>query len=309
MSIQWPSELNQYFNKQGFAYTDEGGVIRTEMQVGYAEARSLLSDSVWRVRGNIHIPTILFLTLVDFFENTLKNGTLRFQMVDPSAPSQKWLWRFKEPFALTAYGGEMLTVFLDLERIPGTLSVNDSPLISSSDISKKKKLLVDPTTQPSVFNQYVIAAGDIQWPDELSSCYLQEGFMYGPVKATINSKMGAGLGKSRRRFTLAPWKLRGGIFVDLNQRVLLDAFVKDSLDNGAFPFVKADPILPARSFKWRLEEPLSYSPRYGGLWQVMLSLSRLPVTPVLVSAFDTASGLVDDSTAHLTNDVSSWLAA
>lgn len=116
----FPTKLNQYFNKQGFSYADEGGVIRTEMQVGFAEARSLLSDSVWNLKGTIHIPSNLFLVMVTFFEDTLKDGTLRFSMIDPTEQSHKWLWRFKTPFIVTAYGGEMLTVLLDLERVPGT---------------------------------------------------------------------------------------------------------------------------------------------------------------------------------------------
>lgn len=120
MSLHFPNKLDQYFNKQGFSYQDEGGVIRTEMQVGYAEARSLLSDSVWNLKGTINIPNNLFLTLVSFFEGTLQDGTLRFYMADPMSQKHKWLWRFKSPFIVTAYGGEMLTVLLDLERIPGT---------------------------------------------------------------------------------------------------------------------------------------------------------------------------------------------
>lgn len=129
----------------------------------------------------------------------------------------------------------------------------------------------------SSFDHYVIEAGEIPWPSELPSCYLQAGFAYSPVKATVNHTMGAGLGKQRRRFTKAPWLLQGILVLTSSQRFLLDAFIKDTLDNGALTFLKPDPILSQRLYGWRFEEPLAYAPRHGGTWQVMIKLSRLPL--------------------------------
>jgi len=121
--ITWPSEIDDVFRKLGFSYVSDDAVIRTEMQIGFAEARQTHSDPVWIARGAFTISMDLFDTFVDFYETTLKNGTLRFQKRDPLDETINWLWRFASQPMFVPYGGVGMIVSVELERIPATDTV------------------------------------------------------------------------------------------------------------------------------------------------------------------------------------------
>ena len=118
--IEWPSELDQYFQEAGFAYSAREGVVRDSIQTGFPQARSTHSDVVWDVTGKIFLPYDQFESFSAFYATTLAHGALRFRKADPVEQYITWEWRFTKPFAVTALGGEMLQVNMVLERCPAT---------------------------------------------------------------------------------------------------------------------------------------------------------------------------------------------
>lgn len=124
--IVWPEQLG-CFLIAGYSEGSNEAVIRTDMQVGFAQARSTHSDPVWFVQGSVVIPFLYFDALVDFYEIQLKNGAKRFQMQDPINHDLAWNWRFTAPFTVTPAGSGYLNVSMSLERIPGTMFAHKAP--------------------------------------------------------------------------------------------------------------------------------------------------------------------------------------
>jgi len=144
----------------------------------------------------------------------------------------------------------------------------------------------------------------VWYPTTLPDCFLQEGFSYGPVKSTVRAPMTSGLPKVRNRYRIVPWKMSGKMIVDDNQRHILDDWVKDDLRNGAKTFWKADPIIAARSWEWRLAAPTEYSPFVPGSYMVTMSMDRLPQDP---GDLEGGFSLVDAVGNHLTDELSAVL--
>lgn len=143
------------------------------------------------------------------------------------------------------------------------------------------------------------------FPGGLPQCFLQQGFVYGPVESTHRFAPAAGLGKARRKALVESWKLSGQFIVTLDQKNLLDSFVKDVLRNGSLPFTKVDPIIPTTIYIWRFSSPQAYVPYGPERYITTLDLERLPVRG------ETTIGgwaLVDEIDQRLTDDpAEAWL--
>ena len=124
------------------------------------------------------------------------------------------------------------------------------------------------------------STGEEPWyPDHLPKWFFQRGFSYEPVKSTNRVAVDTGLTKVVGNFTLIPWKLTGSFLVNESEKNDLDTFIADEIENGALPFWKADPFVPARGWLWRLESPPQYVPAVRDLYLVTLRLDRLPENP------------------------------
>lgn len=140
----------------------------------------------------------------------------------------------------------------------------------------------------------------------IDTCFLLQGFSYGPHKAQVYTSMGVGMPKVRPRFTFSPWKLEGQIVVTTAQKAQLDAWIKDTLQNGVVPFLMLDPLNDIKRWLWRFNKPLTYTCLAPGYFRTTLSLDRLPDFYLNIPGVD---GLVDAYGNHLMDNYKHWLGA
>lgn len=118
----WPQDLESCFLVAGWTEEFQQAAIQSDMTSGFPESRETHSDPVVHVTGRIVIPRLQFTTLYHFYENTLKDGCLRFRRTDPADPSKTYDWRFRSPPIVSPLSdGEHLAATMSLERIPATL--------------------------------------------------------------------------------------------------------------------------------------------------------------------------------------------
>ena len=78
----WPSDIPQSFQQSGFSDEPMGGVIRTDMDTGYAKVRRRFTSVTDMWSGTMVMTTTELATFKSFFKNTIKYGSLRFNFPD-----------------------------------------------------------------------------------------------------------------------------------------------------------------------------------------------------------------------------------
>ncbi len=114
----------------------------------------------------------------------------------------------------------------------------------------------------------------IEWPSQLPIPKI-DGLSAQYERATIRTEMDAGPAKTRRRFTAVPKSFTCSLILREDKRALLDAFYKDSLGFGTLRFLMKNPQTGNKE-TFRMKEPPSENGNDGGLWDVTLSLERMP---------------------------------
>ena len=79
----WPASLPQNLNVQGFSYTQQDQVVRTEMDAGPAFRRRRFTAAGIRYSGVIYVDATQHDTLWDFVNNTLNGGVDSFGWTHP----------------------------------------------------------------------------------------------------------------------------------------------------------------------------------------------------------------------------------
>jgi hypothetical protein len=113
----------------------------------------------------------------------------------------------------------------------------------------------------------------INWPSNIPSGFLAEGFSKTPKSNVIRSSMDAGPQKTRRRYTARTINYTGREIFDTEELALFEQFYHTALADGALRFNYADPITgEVAEFRFTKDYTVSTN---NGLFEVTLNLEKL----------------------------------
>lgn len=111
----WPTSLPQTPLLEGFSDAPQSSVIRTSM-TGLTKQRNRYTAVVSDVKEVYLLTPAQFTTLLAFYTDTLKNGSLSFIKYDVITATNK-SYRFTKPYEDT-FNGVQHKVKLTLEKMP-----------------------------------------------------------------------------------------------------------------------------------------------------------------------------------------------
>lgn len=118
MAQPWPGSLQQFFSEDNFSEELDGGVIRTDMDVGPAKTRRRYTKGVNPMSVSIYLNGASEYTIfTTFFNTTLAGGSLPFTHDHPitGTPTD---FRFKAGPRISSLGGGQFIARFDLEELP-----------------------------------------------------------------------------------------------------------------------------------------------------------------------------------------------
>lgn len=117
MAADWPTTLPQSPLIDGYDETPPDLTVRSENATGPAKVRRRATAGVRPVSWNMLLDTTQMTTFDDFFEGTLANGALPFNLKDPRT-GLTFEYRIvnKPPYQLES--GRLWRVNMQLERLP-----------------------------------------------------------------------------------------------------------------------------------------------------------------------------------------------
>lgn len=113
--IVWPPVLPQVLQLKGLGAKRKNNVIRTEMDAGPAKIRRRYTVTEKVFEGSIIITEFQRKILENWYQNTIGDGTLRFQMKDPQTllPAE---FRFTEDYSEDSIDG-LWKITMKLEKL------------------------------------------------------------------------------------------------------------------------------------------------------------------------------------------------
>lgn len=112
----WPAQFPQDLLFDSFAEQMPSGNIRTEMGAGPDKIRKRSDANYRRVTGEVILTTTQVTDLVDFYENTLTQGTDVFDWKNMITQNTQE-FRFREPPSWSAFTPNSYRVSLNMEQI------------------------------------------------------------------------------------------------------------------------------------------------------------------------------------------------
>jgi hypothetical protein len=119
--VTWPVDLPQALQVQGYQRKPQAAKVRTAMDSGPAKQRRRFTAKVRTVTGMITLTRAQLAIFWEFYDETLGDGTLRFNWVDPiTGDPVEMRFGEDEPTEAPANGNEpeYMTVSLPLEIMP-----------------------------------------------------------------------------------------------------------------------------------------------------------------------------------------------
>ena len=116
--IDWPSELPQQPLIDGFNEEPSSIKIRTEMDAAIAKQRPRFSTSAESRTFKMLMTNAQYQTFKTFYKDTLRSGSLEFNMQKPGIPGENIVVRFNERSYSPSPIGIHWMVQLNLEEIP-----------------------------------------------------------------------------------------------------------------------------------------------------------------------------------------------
>jgi hypothetical protein len=110
----WPSTLPQSPLLEGFRDTPQDSVMRSEFD-GYTKQRNRFTAVLNNVTERYYMTSTQYATFVNFYENTLSNGSEEFIKPDPVLNVSK-PYRFVEPYDSERVGLDWI-VTVTLEKL------------------------------------------------------------------------------------------------------------------------------------------------------------------------------------------------
>lgn len=116
-SIVWPTSLPQKLRQQGYIEQQPDLMIRTESDVGTAQQRRRGTAGPTRIDGSQLLTESQVETLIDFYRNTLVEGTDKFEWQHPRTGDTVEM-RFRGRPEIESPSGSIYTVNYRLEILP-----------------------------------------------------------------------------------------------------------------------------------------------------------------------------------------------
>jgi hypothetical protein len=113
----WPSQFQQLLDRDSFNYKIGPTVLRSDMGIGPAKVRRLVTKSVDTLSCSIVLEFDLYQDFVDFFDITLNGGINTFYFDHPFTGVQE-VFRFSEAPNFTPLGGRQFKVKMVWEKLP-----------------------------------------------------------------------------------------------------------------------------------------------------------------------------------------------
>ena len=114
--INWPASLPQSFLALSFQEKGPNNIIRTSMDSGPAKTRRRFTATTTPIEGSMIMTVAQFITFKSFFNSTIEDGALAFDMpddVDGGTMTVKFSEAFKAVFL-----GTVWEVSLKLDKQP-----------------------------------------------------------------------------------------------------------------------------------------------------------------------------------------------
>jgi hypothetical protein len=111
------------------------------------------------------------------------------------------------------------------------------------------------------------------WPETLPKTLIMDGLSAKRSSSVIRTRMDAGPGKARRRYTASSKIYTGRMLLTVEQRDTLDQFFRLKLADGALRFFFTDPQT-LETGEFRFTENYTENSA-DGLFEIQMSLERL----------------------------------
>jgi len=123
MAEAWSTSVPSSFQQNGFQYSVQPGIIRSDMETGPAKIRRRFTGVAHYYSGSIIMTKAEFETFESWFENTVAFGSLDFTFPDPFNLASNITVRFKidnnSPYTAVPEGNSSdLKVSFALEKMP-----------------------------------------------------------------------------------------------------------------------------------------------------------------------------------------------
>ena len=116
----WPTTLPGQMNLRGFRdTTDPKGMLRTTMDQGPDKRRTRSTLPIHQFSGQMLLTSAQQVTLDQFYNQTLGQGALSFNWIDPSDCVTPMVLSFATPPSYTYAGKGLVFGTLNLEEVPG----------------------------------------------------------------------------------------------------------------------------------------------------------------------------------------------
>lgn len=113
----WPASLPQELNAQGFNYTKQDQLIRTEMDAGPTFVRRRFTAAMEQFGGSVIVDATQYSTFWTFFDNTINGGVDEFTWVHPVTGSAADV-RFAAVPSVASITGGFYRLSVQLEILP-----------------------------------------------------------------------------------------------------------------------------------------------------------------------------------------------
>ena len=114
------------------------------------------------------------------------------------------------------------------------------------------------------------------WPATLPQQLSRQGYSESLPDNVLRSEVEAGPEKTRRRFTAAPYPIRGRMMLTFTQAAELKRFFREDIADGANSFTFPDPLDNTTMLNVRLASPPSWGTPGGDNIDVRLNFTVIP---------------------------------
>ena len=83
----WPASLPQELLQRGYSQREGDNVLRSQTDVGPPKRRRRFTAAIGKLSGQLMLNHADLATLLNFYKNDLKDGSLSFLFPDPLRPS------------------------------------------------------------------------------------------------------------------------------------------------------------------------------------------------------------------------------
>ena len=111
----WPANVSSAFMMADYAEELEGNIDQFTPEVGMPKTRRRSSNSTERLSGSIIMTTTEYATFLDFFRDTIEDGTKSFNMLHPRTQANTKL-QFVEAPSISDYGPDLWKVSVKMRR-------------------------------------------------------------------------------------------------------------------------------------------------------------------------------------------------